>query len=126
MIHDYEHIFNYCYFFFVTYFLGDDEMKAVLSYNQITALHEPFSFLRFFMAAKLTSQINSSISSVCLLSQSAFYLKNSTSSSAVNFRFGAGVKVSTAGPAGTSLGTSMVSLWLAGISTVCVTVMGKV
>ena len=90
---------------------------------EIAALHEPDSCLRRSKYSLWTSHRNSSVSSACLLSLSALCLKNSISSSAVNFRFAGGVKVRTTGPAGISLGTSMVSLWLAGISTVCVIVM---
>jgi len=43
-----------------------------------------------------------------------------------DLRTGVGVKVSTARPAGISRGTSIISRWLAGISTVCVTLIRRV
>ena len=89
---------------------------------KIAALHEPDSRLRCSKCSFITSHRNSRSSSVCLLSHSALRLIYSLSSSAVNFRLAGGVKVSTVGPSGTSRGTSIVSLWLAGISTVCVMV----
>jgi len=59
----------------------------------------------------------------CLMASLAFCF-----SSSVIIRGGitAGLKVRTAGPAGTSRGTSMVSLWSAGMSTVFVTYMRKI
>jgi len=93
---------------------------------EIAALHEPDSCLRCSKCSFMASHRNSSESSVCLLSHSALRLINSVSSASVSFRFGAGVKAITVGPVGTSLGTSIVSRWLAGISTVCVMVMWRV
>ena len=62
------------------------------------------------------------------LSQSG-YGRGDVSSSALltagsDFRAAAGVKVRITGPSGTSRGTSITSRWLAGMSTVCVTLMG--
>jgi len=69
-----------------------------------------------------------STSSASALSSSAWRRKSSISRSSdiLSLPAEAGKKRISARPAGTSGGTSMVSLWLAGISTVCVMLMRQV
>ena len=75
-------------------------LRSPVDTEEIAALHEPDSRLRSSKYSLKTSQRNSRLSSVCLLSHSALRLTYSSSSSLVIIRFVDGVEVSVADPVG--------------------------